>query len=49
MRVNFMMNLNIVARFNTTNANTFQVLRNELMEAFWEEGRTNLFGHIVYE
>ena len=38
-----MMNLNIVARFNTTNANTFQVLRNELMEAFG--GGLNYLGY----
>ena len=44
-----MMNLNIVTRFNKTNANTFQVLRNELTEAFFFGGETNLIGHIVYE
>jgi hypothetical protein len=43
-----MMNLNIVTRFNKTNANTFQVLRNEMMEAFVGVG-TKLFWHIVYE
>ena len=42
-----MMNLNIFARFNTTNANTIQVLRIELMEAFG--GGTKLLGHVVYK
>ena len=45
------MNLNVVARFNKTNANTFQVLRNEFMEVR-KGGRgreTKLFGHIVYQ
>ena len=37
----FMMHLNVVARFNKTSANTFQVLRNELMKA-WGGGDEEL-------
>ena len=41
-----MMNLNVVAKFNKTNGNTFQVLRNEVTKALgWKE--TMLFGLII--
>ena len=41
-----MMNLNVVAKFNKTNANTFQVLRNEVTLALGRK-ETKLFGHII--
>ncbi len=41
-----MVNLNVVAKFNKKNANTFQVLSNEVTEALgWKE--TKLFGLII--